>query len=274
MALEVIGAGFGRTGTMSLKVALETLGFGPCYHMSEVFSNPDHVGVWETAVRGGRVDWEHLFGDYRAAVDWPTAAFYEELVERYPEARVILTVRDPDRWYESARNTIYTVQDVASSPLFSLAALFVGRLRHRRHAAAMAAELVWDRTFDGRFEDREYAKRVFERWNVEVERRVPAERLLIYDVREGWGPLCAFLGVEAPAGEPFPYLNEGEAFRRTLRRARWAAAAILAGLLALATLGLYYLQLRSSRGRPPPSPRAAFSPPWSYVQLDNRSAGV
>src|SRR5215212_7838314 len=116
MSLEVIGAGFGRTGTMSLKVALEQLGYGPCYHMVELFEHPDHVERWEAAVRGEEpVDWEEVFAGYRATVDWPGAAFYKELSERYPEAKVILTVRDPDRWYESARNTIFTLQDVASS---------------------------------------------------------------------------------------------------------------------------------------------------------------
>jgi hypothetical protein len=89
---------------MSLKVALEELGFGPCYHMSEVFENPEHVELWENAARGKPVDWEELFRGYRATVDWPGAAFYEELMERYPDAKVILTVRNPERWYESARS--------------------------------------------------------------------------------------------------------------------------------------------------------------------------
>jgi hypothetical protein len=258
-SLEIIGAGFGRTGTMSLKVALEKLGPGPCYHLSEVFANPDHVAVWESAMRGERADWWRIFREYRAAVDWPAAAFYEELMERYPDARVILTVRDPDRWYESARSTIYTVQDVASSPLFSLAALFVPRLRRLRRAAAMAADLVWTRTFDGRFEDREYAKEVFVSWNREVERRVPAERLLVYEVREGWGPLCEFLGVEAPIGEPFPHLNEGEAFRRTLRRARAAVTASLAGVSALGMLALLY---GVARRRSMPGAKSVYRPVW------------
>jgi sulfotransferase family protein len=113
VGLEVIGAGFGRTGTMSLKVALEELGFGPCYHMSEVFDNPEHVEGWEAA-REGRANWEELFQGYGGTVDWPGAAFYDELLERYPDAKVIPTVRDPERWYESVRGTIYNVQSVAS----------------------------------------------------------------------------------------------------------------------------------------------------------------
>src|SRR4051794_10397381 len=135
--MKVIGAGFGRTGTLSLKVALEVLGYGPCYHMIELLEHPEHVERWEAAVRGEPVDWEELFHGYQATVDWPGAAFYKELSERYPETRVILTVRDPEGWYESARNTIFALQDVASS-----------------RAPQMARELASQRGFDGEVEDR------------------------------------------------------------------------------------------------------------------------
>src|SRR5918998_430244 len=135
MTLEIIGAGFGRTGTMSLKVALEELGFGPCYHMTEVFANPDHVELWETAARGEPLDWGEVFRDYRATVDWPGAAFYEELMRRYPEPR----------------------------------------MKRMRRVALMAADLAWKDLFDGRFEDRRHAIEVFDRWNEEVKERVPAE---------------------------------------------------------------------------------------------------
>jgi hypothetical protein len=244
--VKIIGAGFGRTGTASLKVALEELGFGPCYHMTEVFANPDHIEVWEAAMRGDPVDWERLFHDYRATVDWPGAAFYEELMERCPDAKVILTVRDPDRWYESTRSTIYNIQNVASSPVFSLAALFVPRLRHLRRAALMAADLVWNRTFDGRFEDREHAIEVFERWNEAVEMRVSAEKLLVYEVKEGWGPLCEFLGVEAP-DEPFPRLNAAADMRRMILGIRVLSVAVPT---ALALLGIVIFGLLRRRARP------------------------
>jgi hypothetical protein len=101
---------------MSLKVALEELGYAPCYHMVEVFEHPEHVSLWEAATRGEPLDWEKIFGSYQAAVDWPTAAFYKELMEVYPEAKVLLTTRDPERWYESTKHTIYTMQD-APNPL-------------------------------------------------------------------------------------------------------------------------------------------------------------
>ena len=109
MALSVIGAGFGRTGTLSLRIALERLGLGPCYHMLEVFEHPEHIEVWNRAADGREVDWEALFRGYRSAVDWPVCAFYQELASRYPEAKVILTVRDPERWYRSAVDTIFPV---------------------------------------------------------------------------------------------------------------------------------------------------------------------
>ncbi len=248
MPLEVIGAGFGRTGTMSLKVALEELGFGPCYHMTEVFAHPEHVGSWEAAARGEPVDWDHLFHGYRASVDWPGAAFYKDLMERYPDAKVILTVRDPDRWYESARTTIFNIQRVASSPIFSMAALLVPRMRQMRRVAAMASDLAWNRMFDGGFEDRAYAIEVFGHWNEEVKRNVPPERLLVYEVKEGWGPLCEFLGVEAPADEAFPHLNDGEAFRKMIRRRTALAFAAVAAAASLAVLPPLYLALRR-RGR-------------------------
>lgn len=194
--MKVIGAGFGRTGTMSLKVALEELGFGPCYHMIELFEHPEHVERWEAAVRSEPVDWEDLFRGYQATVDWPGAAFYKELSERYPEARVILTVRDPERWYESARNTIFTLRDVASS-----------------RAPQVARDLASQKGFRD-VEDRQQTIEAFNRWNEEVKETIPPERLLIYEVREGWEPLCDFLGVEAPEDKPFPHLNDSESFRK------------------------------------------------------------
>jgi len=256
----VIGAGFGRTGTMSLKVALEVLGFGPCYHMSEVFENPEHVKQWEAA-RDGGANWEELFRGYRASVDWPGAAFYEELMERYPRAKVILTVRDREGWYESARSTIYNVQNVASSPILSLAGLFIPRVRHMQRIARMASDLAWRDVFDGRFEDRRYAIEVFERWNEEVVRRVPAGRLLVYDVKEGWEPLCDFLGVAVPEGRPFPHLNDAEAFRKRLRRRTALASAGLVGGAALIGFALVYLLSRTSprRARRPRSASSRYA---------------
>ena len=146
MSLKVIGAGFGRTGTKSLKQALEDLGFGPCYHMVEAFAHPEHVPVWEAAAQGEPVEWEDIFRGYQSAVDWPAAAFYAQLMARYPDARVILTVRDPDRWYESVLNTLYAMGKLTAAPPMSwVEALFAP---HRHRLIAVTSHL-WDELFGG-----------------------------------------------------------------------------------------------------------------------------
>ena len=193
-ALEVVGAGFGRTGTFSLKLALERLGLGPCYHMFEVGRNPGHRDLWMAMAEGADHDWEEILAGYRSAVDWPAAAFYAPLMERYPEAKVVLTVRDPEAWYESARATIVPDPE-----------------RLGEDTSPMTRRVIWDGVFDGRVHDREHALAVFRRHVAEVRARVPRERLLVYDVREGWEPLCAFLGVPVPA-EPYPHRNTTEEF--------------------------------------------------------------
>jgi hypothetical protein len=247
MTLEVIGAGFGRTGTMSLKVALEELGFGPCYHMTEVFANPEHIESWKAAARGEPLDWDEVFRDYRATVDWPAAAFYEELMERYPDAKVILTVRDSERWYQSARTTIYGIQKTATSPPFSLGALFLPRMKRMKRAALMAADLAWEDMFDGKFEDRRHAIEVFERWNEEVKERVPPDKLLVYEVKEGWGSLCEFLEVEVPKDKPFPHLNDAETFKRMIRLRLALTVAVPTIAMSLAALALLRLRRRRRR---------------------------
>ena len=247
MAIEVIGAGFGRTGTSSLQAALETLGFGPCYHMTEVFAHLEHVPVWEAAARGERVEWEDALRGYRAAVDWPAAAFYEELMQRYPGAKVILTVRDPERWYESTLNTIYEIQGLSESPAYALSALLVPPMRRVRRATRVIGALAWRDLFGGRFEDREHAIAVFQEYNAEVARRVPAARLLVYEVREGWGPLCAFLGVDVPEGKPFPHANDTEEFRKRIRAVRAISVAVPTVVGLLVGTGLLLLGKRARR---------------------------
>ena len=149
--VKVIGAGFGRTGTASLKDALEELGFGPCYHMFEVFANPGHADFWEAAWRGEPADWDGILGPYEATVDWPACSFYEELMERNPDAKVLLSVRDPERWYESTRNTIHKVGKLGTgSPFSRLGFALTSRLafgRFKTGQATMTEEIVWQGTF-------------------------------------------------------------------------------------------------------------------------------
>ena len=217
MTLRVIGAGLGRTGTLSLKVALETLGVGRCYHMSELITEPERVVHWNAASRGKPVDWEALFQGYGAAVDYPTCLYWHQLIERYPEARVILTVRDPERWYESALGTIHDARPglreifrmiPKTSPSW--------RLWRLLRVFRMIERDVWKGHFGGRFHDREHALAVFEAHRRAVQTTVAPERLLVYRVSEGWGPLCRFLGVAEPV-MAFPRRNDREEFQRSVR---------------------------------------------------------
>lgn len=249
--MKVIGAGFGRTGTTSLKAALEELGFGPSYSLTEVFENPQHVGFWESARLGERVDWRGFFAGYEVAVDWPACAFYEELMEAFPEAPVILTIRDPESWYESMRATIYQLRKVTCGPSPVRAALaFVGLFAPAATGIVrLADKLVWEDTFDRRFNDRDYAMEVFEANNEEVRRRVPQERLLVFDVREGWGPLCEFLGVDVP-DKSFPRLNEArEMRRRLLGLAALSAAAPMIAVVAAIIGAMVFLIRRFGKSQ-------------------------
>jgi hypothetical protein len=203
--LEVIGAGFGRTGTMSLKLALEQLGFGPCYHMTEIVANPHHARLWRAADAGHPVDWTELFAHYRATVDWPACHYYRELIAEFPEAKVILTIRDPDQWYDSMASTLYSLKKAMEARWLSNPAL--GSTR-----GPYVENRVWRETFSGRFEDRQHATTVFQRHNAEVIGCVPPERLLVYRVADGWRPLCEFLGVAQP-DSPFPLINSTQSFR-------------------------------------------------------------
>jgi hypothetical protein len=202
VALSVIGAGFGRTGTLSLKFALERLGFDRCYHMKEVIENPSAAAHWSRAAEGEAVDWEEVFAGYRATVDWPACAFYRELADRYPEAKVILTWRDPERWYRSASQTI-----------FQALQLPLPRGGMTLEQARMARRVLFEQSFGGRIDDRDHVIAVFTRHAEEVKRTIPPERLLVYEVAEGWEPLCRFLEVPMP-DEPFPQVNSTDEFRQ------------------------------------------------------------
>jgi len=203
--LEVIGAGFGRTGTRALKLALEQLGFGPCYHMTDMVENPHHGRLWRAADAGHRVDWTELFVRYRAVVDWHACHYYRELMQEFPEAKVILTIRDPDQWYDSMANTLYSLKK-------AMEARWLGNRAPEGMREPYVEHRLWHETFSGRFEDRQYATMVFQRHNAEVIDCVPAERLLVYRVTDGWQPLCEFLGVAQP-DSAFPLINTTQSFR-------------------------------------------------------------
>lgn len=208
MTLEVIGAGFGRTGTLTLKTALEQLGFGPCHHMTEILGNQEQVPFWNRAADGEPVDWDELYGSYRATVDWPGCYFYAELADRYPRAKVILTTRDPERWYNSMCETIFALlSSMGDESAGAIADDFPMRFAYL---------LIAQKTFNFDY-SKDNAIAIFERHNARVQQSIPAERLLVFDVAQGWEPLCAFLGVPVPA-EPFPRSNDRLEFQEHAQR--------------------------------------------------------
>ena len=210
MALKVVGAGFGRTGTLSLKVALEKLGCGPCYHMMEVFPRPEHVAMWHRLAFGNPIDWDELFDGFQATVDWPSARWWREIAAHYPDAKVLLSVRDPEAWYKSMSDTI---AQPLREPVPDGAPEIV-RLQSEMVRKAILAE-----TFDNRFEDKAHSIDVFMRHSQEVRDAIDPARLLVFDVREGWAPLCRFLDVPIP-DEPFPRLNDTATTQMMIRMMR------------------------------------------------------
>lgn len=210
MPLKIIGAGFGRTGTVSTKAALEILGFGPCYHMREILSNrpgynDGHLKLWSDHARARakgqdhRMDWERIFAKYPSTMDHPASIYYEELMETFPDAKVILNVRDSESWFKSWETLFDGVG------FFKYAAPFIPRVRQ---ALDIVDVLIRDVEMGGKIE-RESNIRIFEEHNRKVMETVPADQLLVFSVKEGWAPLCEFLGVEVP-DEPFPHLNESK----------------------------------------------------------------
>ena len=207
MALEVIGTGFGRTGTLSLKLALEQLGFGRCYHMLEVAQNPGHAALWSAAHDGAATDWSALFANYRATVDWPSTAFWRPIVDQFPDAKVIHSERPAQAWYASVANTIHQVMK-RPTPAGAPAAM--------HEQLEMARKLILRGVFDDRFEDRSHALAIYEAHNARVKREIPRERLLVYEPGQGWEPLCKFLGVAMPA-TPYPRVNTTEDFKARMK---------------------------------------------------------
>jgi hypothetical protein len=197
MTLRVVGAGMGRTGTNSLKLALERLLGEPCYHMFECFERPEHMPLWTAAARGDMPEWDRLLAGYGAAIDFPPAAFWPELMGAYPEALVLLSVRDTDEWWTSASQTIFP----------SVLALPPGPRREMMDA-------LWSSRFTLAIEDEKAAKAAFEKFNDEVRAGVPAARLLEWRPGDGWEPICAALELPIPP-EPFPHVNTTEEFLET-----------------------------------------------------------
>jgi hypothetical protein len=203
MALKVIGAGLGRTGTLSLKLALEQLGFGLCYHMTEVLMDPPRAAAWVRAAVG-QPDWNAIFAGFESTVDYPGCAFWRELTQFYPSAQVLLSVRNPQDWFDSTQQTIFSDE-------------------HNKPFLKSALSEFFDKTvfkaYGDRIHDRDFMVTAFQRHNAEVQQNVPQDRLLVYEAKQGWPPLCKFLGVPIP-DSPFPRVNSRE--ERAKQRAAMA----------------------------------------------------
>ena len=211
MPLKVLGAGLGRTGTLSLKLALEQLLGGRCYHMLELLEHmPEHVRYWQAAANGEFIDWENIFGDYVAAVDEPVSLMWETLMDVYPDALVILSVRDPESWWRSANETIMEVKRMQPGP--------DAPDRQVWHDMIMT---LYQRQYPGGTDDGEAATAAFRDHVARVKATVPTERLLVWEAKEGWEPICQTLGLPVP-DVPFPHANTREEFlaRLEARRAK------------------------------------------------------
>lgn len=208
--MKLIGAGLPRTGTLTQRTALEMLGLTPCHHMQNVLANWGEVDRWR-AVLDGELAAGEIVGEYPAAVDWPTSFYYRELMEAYPEAKVLLSVRDGDAWAKSMHQTIWALfysetlmRHLSDARTFvdPTYATYIGMMKE-----------MWERAglLNGSETTLDFMSNAMERYNDEVKQTVPAERLLVWSPRDGWEPLCAFLEVPVP-GEPVPHVNESDQF--------------------------------------------------------------
>lgn len=212
--MKIIGAGFGRTGTLSLKKALELIGLGPCYHMDEMIRYPKHMDVWKAAGQGKPVNWDDIFANYQSTLDFPASLYYQELLTAYPDAKAILTVREPERWYQSMYETAYTMMELYTP------AWVKKYIPPYKRFADLIDVLIWNGLFDGKFADKAHAIQIFNAHIEDVKRNVPAEKLLIFDVKEGWEPLCRFLEIPIPENTPFPHINDHDTVKKQMERGR------------------------------------------------------
>jgi hypothetical protein len=210
--MKCLGVGFGRTGTLSLQSALNDLGAGPCFHMLDLIQGENKerdLPFWVKIADGEPVDWQEVFEPWEATVDWPAASRWRELIDVFPEAPVLLNIREFDGFYESCKNTILAVKLAAQR----------GEVKQDTNREMPAPELwgvieklIWQGDFQGRFEDREWVRQMYYDRIEEIKDTVPSERLTVWKLGDGWGPLCEMLGVDEP-DEPFPHLHDTNEFR-------------------------------------------------------------
>ena len=239
--LSVIGAGYGRTGTASMQQALNLLGYGPCYHMFEVSKSSRKLLQWDRvgllSDTSNNVDWDDIFDGYQSTVDFPVAPYYKELYKKYPHAKVILTVRDPGKWWDSYKETIGP-----STPFwrFVFAVTFVRSFYWDR----MTGNCVYQKIAGTRAKARDKAAAIagFNAHNAEVKATIPADKLLVFELKQGWEPLCKFLGCPIPKDTPFPRTNDTAHFKARIALRKKQALAILVAELALVVGGVFWLR--------------------------------
>jgi hypothetical protein len=211
--MKVIGAGLPRTATTTTLIAFEQLGFAPCYHMRDVFADMDtQVPLWEAAVEG-KADWETIFAGAQSSCDWPSAYFYRELIDVYPQAKVVLSVRSAEGWVRSMRDTVWPVY-FGPSPMHHICEARRAVDENWDRYITFMTKITWDQErgpFVGDHFSDEGLAAIMENWNARVKADVPAERLLVWEPADGWEPLCEFLEVEVPEG-PVPRVNDTAAF--------------------------------------------------------------
>lgn len=216
MGLKIIGTGLSRTGTTTIRKVVEELGFGPCYNSSELFTRPRGIEFWEALEQGKDVDFDEFFRNYNAIIGFPGYIFAQKLLEKYPEAKVILSWRDPEDWYDDISDTVFQSGPSHANKTFSQEVSkfdpYLAECITRIHA--MQKRILEDGYFEGRFAEKAYAVQRYVQWNEDVKKTYPADRLLIYQVTEGWAPVCDFLGVPVPKEKPFPHLNHKNEFHQ------------------------------------------------------------
>lgn len=215
--MKVIGVGLGRTGTMSLQLALETLGYDKCFHMVELLKMPERLKYLKAFHKTGKMDWDNYLEGCQSTVDYPNCLFYKELYQKYPAAKFILTVRDPEKWYESVNATIYRTKPKKFTDFLNLLKVmaFSKDLRQCVPIFMHMDKLIWNGQFAGKFEDKKATIQAYHAHIEDVKNTIPKEQLLIYEVKEGWNPLCEFLGDSIPNQE-FPRANSQEELNRKM----------------------------------------------------------
>jgi hypothetical protein len=183
--------------------------------MDEMIQHPKHMNLWKDAAQGKPVNWNDIFAGYQSSLDFPASLYYRELMSAYPSARVILTVREPERWYQSMYETAYTMMEIYTP------AWVKEYVPPYKRFADLIDLLIWDGLFSGRFADKEYAIQIYNSHIEQVKRNVPADKLLVFNVKEGWEPLCNFLEIPVPVDTPFPHVNDHVTVKRQINRARW-----------------------------------------------------